>query len=243
MDSEPQKLFSDTDSRVITKVCEESGEEFELQQTKYGSIWFPDIKYCDAVLDRFAKEEKEREATKLKEHRKQLRKDWINENIPPYFQQDLDRSIPHIDWTAMDNALKWNNRSLVLKGETRKGKTRALYEIVKKNALLFPYVKTAERLARILGSHLSKSASDHERHLRFICNQRLVCIDDIGKENITHRTQADLFEIINYRLEHQKPTIITTNFDSQGLANRFTDQELAIPLIARISEFKIIQFR
>lgn len=242
MDSEPKKLLADLQHRKVTRVCKESGVEFELNQTKYGEIWFPEIEYCDAVLERFAKEEKEQIENEKRKRIEEDRKIWIKENIPPYYQSDLDRNAD-LDWASVDKALKWSKQSMVLKGETRRGKTRSLYEIAKKNAYAKPYIVTAERLARILGSCLSQSASMHEKTIKQICRQKLLCIDDLGKESVTHRTQADLFEIINHRLEQNKPTIITTNFDSEGLARRFTDQDLAIPLIARIGEFKVIQFK
>lgn len=242
MDSEPQKLFAELQHRKVNRVCKESGELFEINQTKYGEIWFPEIHYCDSVLERFAKEEKEQLAIEKNARVAEQKSLWIKENIPPYYQDQLDRD-KSLDWGAVEKALSHSKQSMVLKGETRRGKTRVLYEIVKKNAHLTPYIQTAERLARILGSCLSQSPRLHEKNIKMICRQKLLCIDDLGKENVTQRTQTDLFEIINHRLEQNLPTIITTNFDSEGLAKRFTDQDLAIPLIARIAEFKVVHFR
>jgi DNA replication protein DnaC len=247
MDSEPQKLFTQTETRVVTRNCEESGKEFTLNQTRYGDIWFPEIKYCDEVLQRHADEERREGIRKRNEMREEIRVQWIDQNIPYYFKADLDRSH-ELDWRAVNQALKWKysydseNQSLVLKGETRKGKTRSAYEIIKKNALLFPYIDTAERIARKLGASLSESTRSHEKNIQHLCNVKLLCIDDLGKEGVTHRTQTDLFEIINRRLEHNRPTIITTNFDGESLLHRFPDEELARPLIARIREYKVIEF-
>lgn len=242
MDSEPKQIFSELEHRTIEKTCKESGEKFTLNQTRYGEVWFPDFEYCDKVMERMERDRLKKEQ-KIKQDRiKELNQIWIQENIPPYYQSKLDRKAD-LDWVAVDKALNWNNQSMVLKGETRRGKTRALYEIAKRNAGIKPVIHTAERLARILGSCLSQSAHAHEKEIKQMCRHRLLCIDDLGKESVTHRTQADLFEIINRRLEHNKPTIITTNFDSEGLARRFTDPDLAIPLIARIGEYKVIQFK
>ena len=247
MDSEPQKLFAETQSRVVTRICEESGKEFELRQTRYGDIWFPEIKYCDDVLQRFADEERREGIAKRNKLREETRQIWIEENIPYYFKAELDRS-KELDWKAVDRAIKWEysydskNESMVLKGETRKGKTRSAYEIIKKNALLFPYIDTAERIARMLGASLSQSTIAHEKNIKHLCRVKLLCIDDLGKESITHRTQTDLFEIINRRLEHNRPTIITTNFDGESLLQRFPDKELSRPLIARLREYTIVEF-
>lgn len=231
-------------TRTVTRKCEESGVEFELEQSLFGDTWFPEIKYCDEVLEKHIKAEREERLSIIKEERKAKTEKWIMDNIPPYFQEGLNSKYD-LDWSAMDKVKNYDpqdRRSLVLKGDTRRGKTRAMYEICKKNAYLCPVVFTAERLARMLGGCLSESARKHEKALQGICKAKLVCIDDLGKEGVTPRTQADLFEIINYRIEHKLPTIITTNFDSKGLDERFKDKELSAPLIARIAEFKVIQF-
>jgi len=231
-------------TRTVTRKCEESGVEFELEQSLFGDTWFPEIKYCDAVLEKHMEAERKERLRIINEEKKAKVEKWIKDNIPPYFQEELNSKYD-LDWNAMDKVKKYDpdqQRSLVLKGSTRRGKTRAMYEICKKHANLFPVVFTAERLARMLGGCLSESASKHEKALQGICRAKLVCIDDLGKESVTPRTQADLFEIINYRIEHKLPTIITTNFDSKGLDERFKDKDLSAPLIARIGEFKVIQF-
>lgn len=231
-------------TRTVIRKCEESGVEFELEQSLFGDTWFPEIKYCDEVLEKHMKAEREERLRIHKAEQKAKIDKWIKDNVPPYFQEDLNSKFD-LDWNAMDKVKKYDpqdRRSLVLKGYTRRGKTRAMYEICKNHAYLFPVIFTAERLARMLGGCLSESASKHEKALQGICKAKLVCIDDLGKEGVTPRTQADLFEIINYRIEHQLPTIITTNFDSQGLDERFKDKQLSAPLIARIAEFKVIQF-
>lgn len=47
----------------------------------------------------------------------------------------------------------------------------------------------------------------------------MLVIDDLGKERKSDWTQQILFDVINYRYEHMLPTIITTNFDDDGLLN------------------------
>lgn len=50
-------------------------------------------------------------------------------------------------------------------------------------------------------------------------NIPVLVLDDIGKEKKSAWTQQILFDVINFRYEHLLPTIITTNFDADGLAN------------------------
>ena len=247
VDSEPKELTQEIDSRVVTRICQESGKEFQIEQTRFGTLWFPELKYCDEVLERFAKEEQERNKKLKAMQREEARRLWIEENVPYYFKGKLDRN-KDLDWKAVDDALQWRynhtgvNESLVLKGATRRGKTRTAYEIAKRNALLFPHIETAKRIARDLGASLYESAKVHEKKIKHLCSVKLLCIDDLGKESTTHRTQTDLFEVINRRLENNRPTIITTNFDGKSLASRFPDIELAKPLVERIRESRVVEF-
>lgn len=241
--SDPKPMFDQTiGERIVTRKCIETGKTFELRQTRYGDVWFPEIKYCDEVLEAHMEQERLDGQRRRQELRQKAIEAWTEENIPPYFQSPLNRDYEHLDWDSIDRALSWNGESMALKGATRKGKTRSLYEIAKKNAHLFPYIETAERLARLLGTSLSESAGKHGKLMWDLRTAKLLCIDDLGKESVTARTQADLFEIVNYRLEQNLPTILTTNYDGKGLSKRYSDSDFGIPLVARISEYKIIQF-
>ena len=225
------------DFRTITKKCLETGKEFELKQTKFGELWFPDIKYCDEVLDRMEREFKEEKRTAIKLQRKELAEDWIQKNIPAIYKCKPDRSFP-INWKAFDKALACN-QSMLLIGKSRKGKTRTAMELMKREAYKgdYPEFKTAERLAGTLGEGMGKSRATHQRLIDHFTKVKILIIDDLGKENITARVQSDMFEIFNSRFEHERLTIITTNWNGDELEARYPDAELAKPLIARFREF------
>ena len=241
MGSEPQKLFANLKHRTVTRKCIESGVEFEVNQTLYGDLWFPEIKYCDEVLERMKKEDDERLRIEAEKKREAEILDWCEDNIPPYYAADLNKSYK-LDWPKVEKAIQWNRGNMLLMGKTRRGKTRSVYEIAKKFAHLKPVIMTAEKLARTLASSLSKSASLHEEKLNELKDTKLLLVDDLGKEGDTKRTQSDFFEIINYRLEQNLPTIVTTNYNGAELLERLPDKELAIPLVARLREYKIIEF-
>lgn len=57
------------------------------------------------------------------------------------------------------------------------------------------------------------------KYLSMMKNTPVLVLDDIGKEKKTDWSQQILFDTINYRYEHMLPVIITTNFDTDGLAN------------------------
>lgn len=57
------------------------------------------------------------------------------------------------------------------------------------------------------------------KYLSMMKSAPILVLDDIGKEKRTEWTQQVLFDVINARYEHLLPTILTTNFDVDGLAN------------------------
>ena len=61
------------------------------------------------------------------------------------------------------------------------------------------------------------------RHLAKMKSIPILVIDDLGKEKKTDWTKQTLFDVVNYRYEHQLPTIFTTNLvdgdDFSTLAN------------------------
>lgn len=61
------------------------------------------------------------------------------------------------------------------------------------------------------------------RHLAKMKSIPVLVIDDLGKEKKTDWTKQTLFDVVNYRYEHQLPTIFTTNLvdgdDFSALAN------------------------
>ncbi len=74
--------------------------------------------------------------------------------------------------------------------------------------------------------------SDHLEHIReefdiggkrqylsMMKNTPVLVLDDVGKEKKTEWSSQIMFDVINYRYEHLLPVILTTNFDTDGLAN------------------------
>jgi DNA replication protein DnaC len=62
----------------------------------------------------------------------------------------------------------------------------------------------------------------------------LLAIDDLGKEKPTDWVEAQLFDILNYRLAHAKPVIITCNMGLEAVEKRYVMNGPAI--VSRIHE-------
>ena len=68
----------------------------------------------------------------------------------------------------------------------------------------------------------------------------LLIIDDLGKEQCSDWSMSTLYSILNDRYEDMKPTIVTTNYNADSLANALTpkgfDNTKIVAIISRLRE-------
>lgn len=77
--------------------------------------------------------------------------------------------------------------------------------------------KTADDLLRDIKATFDENGREEQKVLARLKECDLLVIDDIGKEQATDWSTAQLYAIINDRYECQKPVIITTNFNEDDL--------------------------
>ena len=77
--------------------------------------------------------------------------------------------------------------------------------------------RTADDLLREIKDTFDETGQKERKVLEQLKNCDLLVIDDIGKEQATDWSTAQLYAIINDRYECQKPVIITTNFNEKDL--------------------------
>lgn len=149
----------------------------------------------------------------------------------------------------MKEALSWRptleKSGMLLHGTTGIGKSRAawlwtnriwLQGIKRDLNLNFMFLSMMD-----FESMIQSSFSENKRKeiLNEICDAPLLVLDDLGKERLTSRMSTDLFGIIDHRSLSAKTTIITTNFNGQGLIDRFPpqDKETGIALVRRLRDY------
>lgn len=139
-----------------------------------------------------------------------------------------------VSWDA------WADRSLLLHGTTRVGKTRAAWEVLRR------WWKSNYRMYKCLSmrdveSQIEASFNDrvHGKFIDSLINVPLLFLDDLGKERLTQRMASDLFAVIDGRSMEMRPTIITTNFNSAALRDRFDprDIETAEAIFGRFTDY------
>lgn len=166
-------------------------------------------------------------------------------NIPAIFvDTDTTRLHPKIQ-----ECLDWNpagdKTGLLLHGTTGVGKTRGIWEVVRRLWCL--EAKKDKQLSfhfltmRNLEGMIEKSFGErhHATMMETIIETKLLVLDDFGKERLTQRMASDLFSIIDERSTNRRATIISTNFNGQTLLERFDsrDKETGVAMIRRFKDY------
>lgn len=155
----------------------------------------------------------------------------------------LDRGqvpIEYRDAKALEGYEGWlenPNYGLLLTGKAGRGKTYTacslLIEAAKTDSVRFATFGDLIReiKATFEGIGTERDIIDKYAYVKFLC------IDDVGKEKLTEWSQALFFAVIDKRKTSLKPTIITTNYDWQGLLGYFKAQgkETSDAIASRLS--------
>lgn len=84
--------------------------------------------------------------------------------------------------------------------------------------------------------------SSYDTRFNEVRNASLLILDDLGTENATPWANEKLFQIINYRYNQRKPTIITTNRDMDRMdpriASRLKDISICQPVYIEAGDYR-----
>jgi hypothetical protein len=136
-----------------------------------------------------------------------------------------------------------NKCHMILHGPTGMCKSRVAWLIISKiwkerwpyNAEFYSMRRLEGEIEESFGEY--GSVKGHGKFIDKICNLDLLVLDDLGKEQMTNRMEADLFAIIDSRTINQKYTILTTNHVGDGIADRFRNKETGEPFVRRLREY------
>jgi DNA replication protein DnaC len=230
MDGKPQKCLG----------CETL---FEAINTEIDGRVFFTRRFCDACCEKQDQDNREREA----KERIELREKAWKEICPPLYQK-TDLSHPGIAREAVNLILNWkdenNGIGLSIRGTSGRGKTRLAFVLGKRLYMEGMTVEaiTATRLAQLCvdsydDSDRVKNAAREK--LRSIRSCRYLILDDLGKQKFTDRAETELYDLIETRTSHLRPTIWTANMSSDDFA-RMMSEDRGVPIIRRLSEFSTV---
>lgn len=166
-------------------------------------------------------------------------------SMPAVFR-DTDINLLH---QKVQSALDWipngNICGLLLHGTTGVGKTRGIWEIIRKM-----WIQEAQKdkqlqfqflTMRKIEGMIEQSFDDrtHSKMIDSLIEMPFLIIDDFGKERLTQRMATDLFSVIDERSTSKRATVISTNFNGTALLERFDnrDKETGIAMIRRLKDY------
>ena len=162
---------------------------------------------------------------------------WANLCPPDYREVDLAR-LP--DREAYEKVLEWQYgpQGLLAHGKARQGKTRAVWQLVKR--LLFEGHAVAAFNCVSFGHKVMEYGGNPAQFVAWIESLHkvvpVVYLDDpFGKGKLTERAIAELFGLVENRMANRLPILITMNMTAKQIA-AYIGGDRATPLVGRLME-------
>lgn len=216
---------------LLKKTCDVCNSPLSLVYSEKHECYMA-YKQCWNHIDPFNKESDELVRHDMHKDTPSLHRSTIIDQLPNENIREITKSI------LAD--LEPKNQSYVFHGTSGTGKTRASWLVVN-HWFRGNYPRTVQfvsprRLDSLLIGSFSDSIKAHEQAVDRMCNIPMLVIDDLGKERLTPRVESDIFAIVDERISHERPTIITTNYNGRSLLEKFPTKETGIALIRRLRE-------
>lgn len=213
---------------TIEKQCVECQKDFTLPNNVFANY----INRCEPC--RLVKEE--REASLQSKTAADARLNQWN-SICPIDYRDID-ATKFPDPLKLQSVLKWEfgPRGLVLHGETGRGKTRCAWALLARE---HGYSRSAAALDSMAGLDYAAKYSDSPKVVKTwldgLIAVDVLLLDDVFKNKLTDSFEGVIFTLVDQRIQHQKPTLLTSNDTGDTLAGRMT-QDRSAPLLRRLRE-------
>ena len=144
-----------------------------------------------------------------------------------------------------EEVLSWNYGAagLLLHGQTRKGKSRCAWLLVRKVYESGKSVRVLDSMAGFqYGAAFANSGREALEWIETRSKCGLLLFDDVFKVKLTDSFEAAVFAIVDYRITHQLPIIATLNDTGKTLAARMSEDR-GEAFLARLREMcRVIQF-
>lgn len=159
-------------------------------------------------------------------------------DCPPRFRDAIieDATPPaSCDATASARVIAWRpnrGRGLVVTGPSGSGKTHALWRLARDLEANGhgPIVISSIDLFR----ELATSAKELSK-AKWLLRCGVLMVDDLGKERLTPGACAVMHELIDERVNHYRPTVITTRYTGPTFVARFGEAEIGEDIRGRIA--------
>lgn len=197
-------------SRAIMERSERETDR-KVQRERYMKEYLPEVFYMSESFD----------ATKL----------------PP----DIRETFFTLSHTLYDLVIDGHGGMIV--GPTGRAKTRLMYTVLQRL-----YIERNKSIKLFSGPQLHNliseaySSLESERGLvweKSLYDCDVLAIDDFGKGHFTQRVLSSLFSIVDYRTNHRKPILITSNDTQRTIESKTKSSDVVLilgPIYRRLSE-------
>lgn len=247
--------------------CKYCGKELQPRGIVFGSeiiMWQPNLPRCDCekatvYWNEYDRQKREQEAAEKETARRKAMKDKIDRLLGqsgikkrfrqrtfPNFRCDTEgrRKNYSIAKEYADNFERHRARGdgLYIEGTNGTGKTHLAAAIALQligEGIPVICKTSSDLLGDIKKSFSAEGAREHEV-LDVYKRVDLLIIDDLGKEQCSDWSMSTLYSILNDRYEDMRPTIVTTNYNTEQLTSALTprgfDDTKIVAIISRLRE-------
>jgi DNA replication protein DnaC len=202
--------------------CQRCGTSFDYLPVMWGNRETFIPKWCEACADILVAEEEARARRVEQEAR---RKAFLR-NVPPLYREtEIARLPPVLAQLATD--WNYNPIGIGMVGTSGTGKTRTAVLIAARmcDEGRSVFYVTATDYAAAAAGQWADDARDRNAStdtLRQARKAQVLVLDDIGKNKMTDRAEATLYELLEARTSHMLPTIWTSNARAKELHAMFS---------------------
>lgn len=221
-----------TDPRYADEMSHYEKHEEEMRLMRQRS--------CPTCEEKWDKSEKERQDAEVLDRNTER---WEKASLP-YFRNPGDHAdkckasfIKSVeDWAPAKDA-----RGLFFFGGVGVGKTTAAWIALKKSVFSGLYVEAIEssEFSQKVAALYSRDCAEAYDWIQKLIKTDVLLIDDLGKGKLTERVEESLFSVINGRMMHLRPTIITSNHDKDSFLKQWSP-ERGLAILRRIKETSIM---
>lgn len=169
-------------------------------------------------------------------------------NVPPadYGRAVLGQCDPAANAFAADLLAGKAPSGLLVTGATGRGKTYLACAVMRAaSASMSIGLATDAEIVREAKAAFGRRGVAERDVINVFCAPSLLAIDDFGKASYASEWALQLlFEIVDRRLKQRRATIVTTQYDAQGLLKALTlpdgDGETAKAILSRLRAFRRI---
>lgn len=219
--------------------CETCGNPFEAQTVLLAGREIAGARNCPLCTKEYFDAVKQRSAPAPKLDRSAA---WAA-ICPPLFrlttedgQTEIGKLVKKCPLLHDIENYKYGRRGLVLQGPTGLCKTRAMWRLIRR---LFDEGKSIAAMSSDrFGRHYAEAAGKFESQtwIDHVSSVDALYVDDLGKGNWSDAVRGAFFEVFDIRMNNLRPIYITTNEDSDTLADKMKSGNLADPLLRRLGE-------